>query len=214
MNQKIKNISSQKFGGYIIIFSMIIFGSGIAAMPLTSMLDNSIRIIPMFGILIGAPFIALGLHFYHNFINKSCNENPLITSGVVLISWGFLGIFIHWCLEASVLTGKENIIHVSSIGYEEIVSEISTPISLFSGAIVWAGFTLVTITSALILNMSRYEYWFSILSGIYSILATIIHYIQVFFSINQMLFSGLLSISLISLIIWGILMGSKMIKES
>ena len=213
MNEKIKNIPSLKFGGYILIFSMFIFGAGIVAMPATSMLDNSIKIIPMFGILIGAPFVVLGLRFYQNFIDKTYIQNPLINSGVFLISWGLFGIFIHWCLEASILTGKENIIHVSSIGYKEIVAEISTPISLFSGAIVWAGFTLVTITSALILSMKKYEYWFLILSGAYSIIATILHYIQVFFPINQILFSGLLSISLFSLIIWGIAMGLKMIKE-
>lgn len=214
MNKKIKDIPSIKFGGYILIFSMLIFGSGIVAMPATSTLDSSIKIIPMFGILIGAPFIILGLRFYQNFIDKTYIQNPLINAGVFLISWGFFGIFIHWCLEASILMGKENIIHVSSIGYKEIITEISTPISLFSGAIVWAGFTLVTITSALILNMKKYEYWFSILSGVYSIIATIVHYIQVFFSINQILFSGLLSLSLFSLIIWGILIGLKMIKKS
>ena len=214
MDEKIKNMPPSKLGGYILIISLLIFGTGITFMPITSTFESKIKIIPMLGILIGAPFIILGLRFYQYYFSKFSEENALINSGIFLMSWGFTGIFIHWCLEASIITGAENIIHVSSIGYRELVSEISTPISLFSGAIVWIGFSITSITSAIILDMKIYEYWFFILSGIYSIFASIIHYIQIFFPLNQFLFSSLLTISLLSFILWCFLTGLKMIKES
>ena len=61
MDEKIKNMPPSKLGGYILIISLLIFGTGITFMPITTTFESKIKIIPMLGILIGAPFIILGL---------------------------------------------------------------------------------------------------------------------------------------------------------